>query len=229
MDYLYSLDFSELIKQSHYTSLIIFTIAFLETLLLVGFFFPGSVALIAIGGLIASGTLELWPTLFWAFLGAVMGDNISFWIGVYFKEPLHHSQLYARHQDAFQKGEAFFHQYGTYSVVLGRFVGPIRAVIPTIAGSLGMSGKLFFLVNVLSALVWAPAYILPGYLMGDLYNQLDKYIEIEVGSLLLILTVIIIIAVIIKRSQHPSKKLAYTALILASILSLGLTQIKFPW
>ncbi len=229
MDYLYSLDFAELIKHSQYTALIIFTIAFLETLLLVGFIFPGSVALIAIGGLIASGTLEMWPTLLWAFLGAVTGDNISFWIGVYFKEPLHHSQLYARHQDAFHKGETFFHQYGTYSVVLGRFVGPIRAVIPTIAGSLGMSGRLFFLVNVLSALVWAPAYILPGYLMGDLYSRLDKYIEIEIGSLLLILTAIIFIAVIIKRSNHPSKKLAYAALILASILSLGLTQIKFPW
>ncbi len=229
MNYLYSLDFAQLIQQSEYTYLLIFTIAFLETLLLVGFFFPGSVALLAIGGLIASGTLELWPTLFWAFLGAVIGDNISFWIGVYFKEPLHHSKLYARHKDAFQKGEVFFHQYGTYSVVLGRFVGPIRAVIPTIAGTLGMSGKLFFIVNVLSALVWAPAYILPGYIMGDLYSRLDKYLEIEVGSLLTIAAGIIIIGFMIKRSQHHRKDLAYIGLILITVLALGLTQIKVPW
>ncbi len=229
MDYLYSLDFTQLIKQSEYTWLLIFGIAFLETLLLVGFFFPGSVALLAIGGLIASGTLELWPTLFWAFLGAVIGDNISFWIGVYFKEPLHHSRLYARHKEAFLKGEEFFHQYGTYSVVLGRFVGPIRAVIPTIAGSLGMSGKLFFVVNVLSALVWAPAYILPGYLMGDLYKHLDQYLEIQVGSLLTILAALIVIGFMIKRSQHHRKDWAYTGLVLITLLALGLTQIRFPW
>ncbi len=229
MDYFYSLDFAQLIKQSEYTWLLIFGIAFLETLLLVGFFFPGSVALLAIGGLIASGTLELWPSLFWAFLGAVIGDNISFWIGVYFKEPLHRSRLYARHKEAFLKGEEFFHQYGGYSVVLGRFVGPIRAVIPTIAGSLGMSGKLFFLVNVLSALVWAPAYILPGYLMGDLYKHLDQYLEIEVGSLLTILAGLIVIGFMIKRSKHHRKGWAYTGLVLITLLALGLTQIKSPW
>ncbi len=228
MDYLYSLDFAEFIKQSEYTYLLIFGIAFLETFLLVGFFFPGSVALIAIGGLIASGSLELWPTLFWAFLGAVAGDNISFWIGVYFKEPLHRSRLYARHKEAFSKGEEFFHKYGTYSVVLGRFVGPIRAVIPTIAGSLDMSGKVFFIVNVLSALVWAPAYILPGYIMGDLYSRLDKYLEIEIGSLLTIITGIIVIGFMIKRSQHHRKDLAYIGLLLIAILALGLTQIKYP-
>ena len=229
MDYLYSLDFAQLIEQSEYTYLLIFGIAFLETLLLVGFFFPGSVALLAIGGLIASGTLELWPTLFWAFLGAVIGDNISFWIGVYFKEPLHHSWLYARHKEAFLKGEEFFHQYGTYSLVLGRFVGPIRAVIPTIAGSLGMSGKLFFVVNVLSALVWAPVYILPGYFMGDLYKHLDQYLEIQVGSLLTILAALIVIGFMIKRSQHHRKDWAYTGLVLITLLALGLTQIKYPW
>ena len=61
MDFFYSIDFTELIKQSNYTGLVIFLIAFLETLLLIGFFFPGSMALVAIGSLIATGHLDLWP------------------------------------------------------------------------------------------------------------------------------------------------------------------------
>ena len=186
MDFLYSIDFTELLKQSQYTGPIIFLIAFLETLFLVGFFFPGSVALVAIGGLVASGYLDLWPTLFWAFAGAVIGDNISFWIGVYFKAPIKNSHWYSRHQEAFIKGEHFFHEYGIYSVALGRFIGPIRAVIPAIAGSMGMSGKVFFIVNVFSALIWAPAYILPGVLageaLGNIYTYLEQYIEIKIGS-----------------------------------------------
>lgn len=233
MDFFYSIDFTELIKQSQYTGLIIFFIAFLETLLLVGFIFPGSVALVAIGGLIASGHLDLWPTLFWAFAGAVIGDNISFWIGVYFKTPMKHSRWYKKHQTAFSKGEDFFHKYGAYSVALGRFIGPIRAVIPAIAGSLGMSGKLFFIVNVFSALIWAPAYILPGYLVGgvvgDIYTQIEEYMEIKVASLILIAISIFIAFSLIKRSKHDKKSIAYIGLGLVSMLSISLTQIKLPW
>lgn len=229
MDFIYSIDFTELLKQSQFTGLIIFLIAFLETLFLVGFFFPGSVALVAIGGLVATGYLELWPTLFWAFAGAVLGDNLSFWMGVYFQEPIKKSRWYTRHEEAFHKGEKFFHDYGIYSVALGRFIGPIRAVIPAIAGSMGMSGKVFFIVNVLSALVWAPAYILPGVLFGDIYTHLEQYIEIKLGSLLLLAVAILIAMKIIKRSRHNKKSLAYFALILLSAFSLAATQTKLPW
>ncbi len=227
MEYLSSIDFAELIKHSQYTGLVIFLIAFLESLLLVGFFFPGSVALVAIGSLIATGHLELWPTLLWAVAGAILGDNLSFWTGVYFREPLYKSGLYKKHQHAFVKGEAFFHQYGIYSVALGRFIGPIRAVIPAIAGSLGMSGKLFFIVNVCSALIWAPAYILPGMLAGDLYKELAKYIELESWSLFLILVSAWIAYRMIKRSSHNKKSIAYIALLILSLFSLGLTQLTF--
>lgn len=227
MEFFNSIDFAEIIKQSQYTGLVVFLIAFLETLLLVGFFFPGSMALVAIGSLVATGYLDLWPTLFWAFAGAVAGDNISFWIGVYFQEPLKKSNLYKKHQQAFSKGEQFFHQYGIYSVALGRFIGPIRAVIPAIAGSLGMSGRLFFIVNVFSALIWTPAYILPGFFISDLYNNFEKYIQLKFWSLLLIAICVWIAYLIIKHSQHTKKSIAYIALFLVSLMSLTITQVTF--
>ena len=152
---------------------------------------------------------------------------------VYFKEPIKHSRWYSRHQEAFIKGEHFFHQYGIYSVALGRFIGPIRAVIPTIAGSMGMSGKVFFIVNVFSALIWAPAYILPGILvgetLGDIYTYLEQYIEIKIGSLILLSLSILIALSVIKRSKHGKKSIAYIGIILLSAFSLALTQTKLPW
>ncbi|MCU7939927.1 MAG: DedA family protein [gamma proteobacterium symbiont of Bathyaustriella thionipta] len=235
MEFLYSIDFTELIKQSNYTGLIIFLIAFLETLLLVGFFFPGSMALVAIGSLISTGYLELWSTLFWAFSGAVVGDNISFWIGVYFQEPLRKSRIYTKYHQEFIKGENFFHQYGIYSVAIGRFIGPIRAVIPTIAGSLGMSGKLFFITNVVSALFWAPAYILSGVIIGEAftlsYTEFEKFIHLELWSLLLVGMVTFGVFLWIKRSRftktHTKKSIAYLALFLAALVSLTVTQTTF--
>lgn len=227
MEFFNAIDFAEFIKQSQYTGLIVFLVAFLETLLLVGFFFPGSMALIAIGSLIATGYLDLWPTLFWAFAGAVVGDNLSFWVGVYFQEPLKKSNLYKNHKEAFAKGELFFHRYGIYSVALGRFIGPIRAVIPAVAGSLGMSARLFFLVNVCSALIWAPAYILPGFLAGDFYRQFKQYVQLEFWSLLLIAIVSWLIYSAIKHSRYSHKNIAYFALLLFSLTSLSITQISF--
>lgn len=235
MDFLYSIDFTELIKQSSYTGLVIFLIAFLETLLLVGLFFPGSMALVAIGSLIATGHLDLWPALFWAFAGAVVGDNISFWIGVYFHDHLKNSKLYTRYQHEFIKGEQFFNQYGVYSVAIGRFVGPIRAVIPTIAGTLGMSGKLFFITNILSALVWAPAYILSGVLLGEAftlsYNKIETFVHLELWSILVVGFCTLLVFLWIKRSSifknSTKKSIAYFALFLASLVSLTITQTSF--
>ncbi|MCW8886748.1 MAG: hypothetical protein OQK12_16095, partial [Motiliproteus sp.] len=54
-----------------------------------------------------------------------------------------------------------------YSVVIGRFVGPVRPVVPFVAGMLSMKPALFVSINLISALAWAPVYILPGYLLGE--------------------------------------------------------------
>lgn len=235
MDFFYSIDFTELIKQSSYSGLIVFLIAFLETLLVVGFIFPGSMLLVAVGSLISTGHLDLWPTLFWAFFGAVVGDNISFWIGVYFQEPLKKSAIYIHYQQEFIKGERFFHQYGIYSVAIGRFVGPIRAIIPAIAGSLGMSGKLFFITNVVSALIWAPAYILSGVLIGETfklgYHELAQFIQLDLWSLLLTGFCTLMLFLWIKKSKHlntnSKKNVAYFTLLLASLFTFTLTQTTF--
>ncbi len=224
MEFINSIDFSEIIRQSQYTGLIVFLVAFLETLLLVGFIFPGSMALVTIGGLVATGHLDLWPTLFWAFAGAVVGDNLSFWIGAYFHDPLKKTNLYKKHQEAFSRGEMFFHKYGVYSVAIGRFIGPIRAVIPAIAGSLGMSGRTFFIVNVCSALVWAPVYILPGFFAGDFYNDVKQFIQLDLWSLLLIAICTLIAYLTIKYSQHTKKNIAYITLLLVSLVSITMTQ-----
>ena len=60
----------------------------------------------------------------------------------------------------------FFEKYGGKSVAFGRFVGPMRAVIPLVAGMMGMPTGRFLAANILSAIVWAPVYLLPGIVFG---------------------------------------------------------------
>jgi undecaprenyl-diphosphatase len=64
------------------------------------------------------------------------------------------------------RGVDFFHHHGGKSIILARFVGPVRPILPAVAGMLSMPTGRFFLVNAFSALLWAPMYLLPGIVFG---------------------------------------------------------------
>lgn len=149
-----------------WAGLAVFALSIAESLLIVGLFIPGTIVMFGVGALVATGVLNLWETLGWAALGAVVGDGISFWIGYYYKDRLRGMWPLTRFPGLVSRGEGFFLKHGGKSVLFGRFVGPVRPVIPTIAGMMGMSPARFTVVNVVSALIWAPAYILPGVVFG---------------------------------------------------------------
>ena len=150
-----------------WAGLIIFLIALVESLLIVGIIIPGVVMMFAVGALIGTGVLSFWPSLLLAFMGATVGDGISFWIGKRFQDDIAHWWPFSRKPELLQQSKKFFNRHGGKSVLFGRFVGPLRAVIPAVAGMMGMNSFSFFVVNIFSALLWAPAYLLPGMIFGS--------------------------------------------------------------
>lgn len=155
-----------IVQHPHWAGATVFLIALAESLALVGLFIPGTLAMFGVGALVAAGALNLWATLAWAAAGAIAGDGISYWLGYRYRDRLLTLWPFSRHPQWMTKGEAFFHRHGSKSILLGRFVGPVRPVIPAVAGMLGMPPLRFYLMNILSALGWAPAYILPGVVFG---------------------------------------------------------------
>jgi len=73
---------------------------------------------------------------------------------------------FRRHPERLNSGIAFFERYGAASVFIGRFFGPLRAVIPLAAGMLHMPTRRFYIANVLSATIWAPALVFSGDLLA---------------------------------------------------------------
>ncbi len=145
---------------------IIFLSSFAESLAFVGLIMPGSVLMLAAGALIADGALSFWPTMAWAVCGAVFADGLSFWLGHHFKERIHSFSLFRRFPKMLVRGEDFFRRHGGKSIFFGRFIGPVRPVIPLVAGMMGMARGRFSTYNILSAFIWAPAYLLPGMAFG---------------------------------------------------------------
>ncbi len=170
-----------------WAGLAVFLIAFSESLAIVGLFMPGVVLMFGIGTLVATGMMGFWPTFWLAVAGAIAGDGLSFWLGYHYKEQLRGYWPFNRYPELFGKGEQFFLKHGGKSILFGRFVGPVRPIVPVTAGMLGMGPWKFLSVNVLSALAWAPAYLLPGMVFGASLG-----LAAEVASRLAVMVVLLI-------------------------------------
>lgn len=173
-----------------WAGLAVFAIAFSESLVIVGLFVPGVAMMFGVGTLVAMGALNLWVTLSWAVAGALGGDGLSFWLGHHYQDRLRDVWPIRRYPGLLARGEQFFQRHGGKSVLFGRFVGPVRPIIPTVAGMLGMRPSRFVVVNVLSALAWAPAYTLPGVVFGA---SLGLASEIASRLTVLLLAVLVIL------------------------------------
>lgn len=101
-----------------------------------------------------------------AVAGAILGDGISYSLGRRYRGQIRAMWPLSRLPALLERGQAYFENHGGKSVFLGRFLGPVRAIVPVIAGMSAMPPARFYAMNVLSALAWSAAHLLPGVLFG---------------------------------------------------------------
>lgn len=118
--------------------------------------------MIAAGVLVANGTLRVGPVLIGGITGAILGDGVSYWLGKRYGRAAFNIWPLSRSNTLLARAETLFQTYGVFSVFIGRFFGPLRAVVPLFAGIVRMPGHKFWFANIASALIWAPALLLPG-------------------------------------------------------------------
>jgi membrane protein DedA with SNARE-associated domain/membrane-associated phospholipid phosphatase len=199
MDYLNSLT-NWLYIHPHWAGVLTFFISLSESLAVVGLIVPGSVMMTTIGALIGSGVLPAWETITWAILGAVAGDSASYWLGQRYHEQLKRFWPFRTHPHWLERGEAFFLKHGGKSVFIGRFAGPMRPIVPVVAGMLNMQTKRFLLANISSALAWAPVYMAPGMLLG--FASLELAPETLTRFILILIAVLLSIWLLAWFLQH---------------------------
>ncbi len=171
--------------------LLVLGIAFIESLALVGLLVPGVVLMTAAASMAGHQMIALPWLLGAAFVGAVLGDGVSYWLGARHRDHVVSRWPLSQHPEWLGRGARFFERYGVYSVFIGRFVGPVRPIIPLVAGMMHMPARTFLLANVASALLWAPAYLLPGYLLGHTWQRrLDLPANVEMALLVMAASVV---------------------------------------
>ena len=138
-----------------YSLMAVVLVAFLESLALVGLILPGTVLMAGLGALIGSGELSFWHAWLAGIIGCLMGDWISFWLGWRFKKPLHRWSFLKKNKALLDKTEHALHQHSMFTILVGRFVGPTRPLVPMVAGMLDLPVAKFITPNIIGCLLWA--------------------------------------------------------------------------
>lgn len=131
-----------------------FALTFSESLAFVSLIVPAWAALVAIGALVGASGIEFWPVWVAASIGAALGDWVSYWVGRKLDRASYERWPLSRYPDLVRKGEAFVRKWGVLAIVIGRFFGPLRSIVPLVAGIFGMPRWRYQVANVLSAFAW---------------------------------------------------------------------------
>lgn len=207
---------------------VILLISFAEAFVFTGWVVPGTVVVVIAGGLSAHGVYDFWDLVFFASVGAVIGDGISFELGHKGTSTLQKVTWFQRHVT---RGKTFFQKYQTMSIAIGRFVGPVRPIIPFIAGLMDMNRTRFYVANIFSAIAWAIVYLGVGYLFGAAWKVVllgfSKVLLIVLIPIVLFIFIVVLWRFVLRRGETILKVLLS---ILHSVVK-GLQKNEYigPW
>ena len=146
----------EFVRAQHaWAAPVVFVLAFAESLPFLSILIPAWGALVGMGLVMPAVDIPFWPTCMAGALGATLGDWLSYWIGLKLKDRATRVWPLRQRPELIARGRRFMLRWGAPGVFIGRFFGPLRAVVPLVAGMLETPWWRFQLANVTSAFVWS--------------------------------------------------------------------------
>lgn len=154
----------------HFILLALGLIGLVECIAFVGLFLPGTAILLALSTLAAHSGVSLWSSALVVSAGSLMGDLLSYQVGRSQGTHLANWSILRKHPTWLPLAQQFFQKYGIPSLLIGKFIGPVRPLLPITAGSLQQRPSVFFIISVISSLGWPLMVVIPGWLVGNALN-----------------------------------------------------------
>jgi membrane protein DedA with SNARE-associated domain/membrane-associated phospholipid phosphatase len=172
-----------------WTYLLVGGLAFLETGAFVGLVAPGEFTVMLGGAVASQGEISLPVILGITWLSAFLGDSASFLLGTKLGREflVRHGERFRITPERLERVESYFARHGGKTILIGRFIGLVRALAPFIAGSSRMRYGAFAPYSILGTGLWATALILVGYFAA---RSLDRVTNI-VGRGLLVFGIVV--------------------------------------
>lgn len=156
---------------------IAFFAALLETTLAVGLLLPGSLIILFLGALSARGYLDLGDLIWFSVLGAIIGDNINYYLGRKYGEKWLKDGFCLIKENHIIRARTFMDAQGAKSVFLSRFIPGAKELVPFIAGSIRMNKRTFMFWNILGGIGWGCQWVLAGYLFAQSLNLAELWLS----------------------------------------------------
>ncbi len=155
---------------THIAYLALFIGAYLDALIGPSLLIPGEVVFLSGSILAGRHVLLIWLVALYVYLGGILGDTTSYWIGRALGISLFHERkkfLNIRH---YHNARKFVDKYGPKAIFFARLVGPFSKIAPTLAGILEIPFGTFLLYNIPGVLVGIGEFLLIGYIFGNRYE-----------------------------------------------------------
>jgi len=178
-----------------WTYLILFTVVFAETGLVVMPLLPGDSLLFAAGTIAAKGALEIGWLFVLLSAAAILGDTVNYWIGRAIGPRVFRENVRFLNRKHLERTHRFFERHGGKTIFLARFVPIVRTFAPFVAGVGTMSYGKFWAYNVVGGLVWVGSFLLGGYWFGNLGVVRDNFTLVLVAIIVISVLPLVIEAV----------------------------------
>jgi membrane protein DedA with SNARE-associated domain/membrane-associated phospholipid phosphatase len=156
-----------------WTYALVGVLAFLETGAFVGLVAPGETVVIAGGVIAGQGEIDLIPLIGLVWTCAVLGDTTSFYLGHRLGRSFleRHGPRVKITPERLKQVEGYFDRHGGKTILIGRFVGLVRALAPFIAGSSGMTYRRFIPFSIVGTGLWATTFCVLGYIFWRSFDM----------------------------------------------------------
>jgi membrane protein DedA with SNARE-associated domain/membrane-associated phospholipid phosphatase len=188
-----------------WTYLLVGVLAFLETGAFVGLIAPGETVVI-VGGVVAGqGQISLFVLIAITWTCAVAGDVASYTAGRKLGRAwlLRHGERVKITEDRLRRVEEFFERRGGITILVGRFIGFVRALAPFIAGASRMPLRRFLPYDVLGAGAWAATFCTLGYVFWHSFDRLTQYVSRGLFAFGTVVAVIAALAGLVRVRRDP--------------------------
>jgi membrane protein DedA with SNARE-associated domain/membrane-associated phospholipid phosphatase len=191
-----------------WTYLVVGVLAFLETGAFVGLIAPGETTVI-VGGVIAGQgeiTLSVLIAITWSC--AVAGDLASYTAGRKLGRAwlLRHGERLRITEPRLRQVEEFFERRGGITILIGRFIGFVRALAPFIAGTSRMPLRRFLPYDVLGAGAWAATFATLGYVFWHSFDQLTTYVSRGLFAFATVVALVAVLVALVQLQREPAKR-----------------------
>jgi membrane protein DedA with SNARE-associated domain/membrane-associated phospholipid phosphatase len=184
-----------------WTYALVGVMAYLETGAFVGLVAPGETVVIAGGVIAGQGEIDLIPLIGLVWLCAVLGDTTSFYIGRRLGRNFlerHGPRVKITHERLVQV-DGYFDRHGGKTILIGRFIGLVRALAPFIAGASGLAYRRFLPYSVVGTGLWSTVFCVLGYIFWRSFDRVAHYAGQAIFGLGVTVGVIVAIVVAYKR------------------------------